>query len=203
MTSSRRPGEGNARAARADDRLELTYARKRQFDQFLASPDRTGPSSATYVYRTAADPLPAAEATPEPGDEDHAAGWIVLAGVLAAALPAAAVLWASLLALSSGFFGRSRGELEIRGDLVEVPEHLLGHRALEHRDERGERVDRERPARGRGRPGRASRSRAGRPWRASREAGRTPSSAGCARAAPRASAPRRASPPQPLTGSIE
>ncbi len=75
-------------------RLELTYARKRQFDQFLASPDRTGPSSATYVYRTAADPLPAAEATQQPGDEDHAAGWIVLGLVLAAALPAAAVLWA-------------------------------------------------------------------------------------------------------------
>ena len=42
-------------------------ARKRQFDQFLASPDQTGPSSATYVYRTAADPLPAAEATHRPG----------------------------------------------------------------------------------------------------------------------------------------
>lgn len=74
--------------------LELTYARKRQFDQFLMSPDRTGPSSARYVYRTAADPLPAAEATQQPGDEDHAAGWIVLGLVLAAALPAAAVLWA-------------------------------------------------------------------------------------------------------------
>jgi hypothetical protein len=73
--------------------LELTYARKRQFDQFLASPDRTGPSSATYVYRTAAAPQPAAEPTSQ-SDEDHTAGWIVLGLGLAAALPAAAVLWA-------------------------------------------------------------------------------------------------------------
>jgi hypothetical protein len=73
--------------------LELTYARKRQFDQFLASPDRTGPSSATYVYRTAAPRPQAAEEAPQ-GDDDHTAGWIVLGLGLAAALPAAAVLWA-------------------------------------------------------------------------------------------------------------
>jgi hypothetical protein len=73
--------------------LELTYARKRQFDQFLASPDRTGPSAATYVYRTAAPRPPTAEATPLT-DEDHTAGWVVLGLGLAAALPAAAVLWA-------------------------------------------------------------------------------------------------------------
>src|SRR5207237_1427942 len=41
-----------ARAIRA----ELTYARKRQYDMFLASPDPTGPGAATYVYRTAALP---------------------------------------------------------------------------------------------------------------------------------------------------
>ena len=74
-------------------RLELTYARKRQFDQFLASPDQTGPSSATYVYRTTA-PRPAAEATPSAGDEDQTVGWIVLGLLLLAALPAAAVAWA-------------------------------------------------------------------------------------------------------------
>lgn len=73
--------------------LELTYARKRQFDQFLASPDQTGPSSATYVYRTAAPPLPAAEATPPAGD-DHTSGWIVLGLVLVAALPIGAIVWA-------------------------------------------------------------------------------------------------------------
>jgi hypothetical protein len=75
-------------------KLELTYARKRQFDQFLASPDQTGPSSATYVYRTAAPPLPAAGANPQSGEEDHTVGWIVLGLGLVAALPAAAVLWA-------------------------------------------------------------------------------------------------------------
>ena len=74
--------------------LELTYARKRQFDQFLASPDQTGPSSATYVYRTTAPRPPAAEATPPAGDEDHTAGWIVLGLLVAAALPTAAVAWA-------------------------------------------------------------------------------------------------------------
>jgi hypothetical protein len=73
--------------------LELTYARKRQFDQFLVSPDQTGPSSATYVYRTAA-PRPAAEETPTAGDEDHTIGWIVLGLLLLAALPVAAVAWA-------------------------------------------------------------------------------------------------------------
>jgi hypothetical protein len=73
--------------------LELTYARKRQFDQFLKSPDQTGPSSATYVYRTAAAPQPAAEATPQ-SDEDHALGWIVLGLLLVATLPVAAVAWA-------------------------------------------------------------------------------------------------------------
>ena len=74
--------------------LELTYARKRQFDQFLASPDQTGPSSATYVYRTTAPRPPAAEATQPAGDEDHTAGWIVLGLLVAAALPTAAVAWA-------------------------------------------------------------------------------------------------------------
>jgi hypothetical protein len=73
--------------------LELTYARKRQFDQFLASPDQTGPSTATYVYRTAAPPKPAAEVVPQ-SDEDHTVGWIVLGLCLVAALPAAAVAWA-------------------------------------------------------------------------------------------------------------
>jgi hypothetical protein len=73
--------------------LELTYARARQFDQFLSSPDPTGPSSATYVYRTAA-PRPAAEPLAPSGDEDDTVGWIVLGLGLAAALPAAAVVWA-------------------------------------------------------------------------------------------------------------
>ena len=73
--------------------LELTYARKRQFDQFLSSPDQTGPSSATYVYRTAA-PRPSAEPAATSGDGDNTLGWIVLGLGLAAALPVAAVVWA-------------------------------------------------------------------------------------------------------------
>ncbi len=73
--------------------LELTYARKRQYDQFLASPDPTGTSSTTYVYRTtAAQPvLPAVGAG---GGADHTVGWIVLGLVLVAGVPAAAVIWA-------------------------------------------------------------------------------------------------------------
>jgi hypothetical protein len=73
--------------------LELTYARKRQFDQFLSSPDQTGPSTATYVYRTTA-PRAAAKPAAASGDEDNTVGWIVLGLGLAAALPAAAVVWA-------------------------------------------------------------------------------------------------------------
>jgi len=72
--------------------LELTYARKRQYDMFLASPDQTGPSSATYVFRTAA--LSRATAVSGPVAADHTLGWIVLAIGLAAAVPAAAVMWA-------------------------------------------------------------------------------------------------------------
>jgi hypothetical protein len=74
-------------------RLELTYARKRQFDQFLASPDRTGPSSAIYIYRTS-PPLRAETLIPYGEEEDHTVGWIVLGLGFAAAIPAAAVLWA-------------------------------------------------------------------------------------------------------------
>ena len=75
--------------------LELTYARKRQFDQFLASPDQTGPSSAKYVLRTAPKATtPTAGAATPSGDEDHMVGWIVLGLGLAAALPVAAVVWA-------------------------------------------------------------------------------------------------------------
>lgn len=88
-----RPSQ-NARAQLAEAiKLELTYARKRQYDQFLASPDATGHSSTTYVYRTA--PRPAAAASLESGGSgSNAMGWIALAVVLAAAVPVAAVVWA-------------------------------------------------------------------------------------------------------------
>jgi len=74
-------------------RLELTYARTRQFDQFLSSPDQTGHSSTTYVYKTAARPVAAAPSD-EGGSESHTMSWIALALLLAAGLPLAAVLWA-------------------------------------------------------------------------------------------------------------
>ena len=74
--------------------LELAYARKRQYDMFLASPEPTGPTSATYEYRTAL----AVRAAPGPGtseeEEDHTVGWIVLGLLLVAGVPAAAVIWA-------------------------------------------------------------------------------------------------------------
>jgi hypothetical protein len=74
--------------------LELTYARKRQYDQFLASPDTTGPSATTYVYRTA----PAVRAAPlgrtPDGGGDHTLGWIVLGLGLVLAVPVGAVIWA-------------------------------------------------------------------------------------------------------------
>ncbi len=74
--------------------LELAYARKRQYDMFLASPEQTGPSSTTYVYRTTAAVRPATPAAGSGGDEGHTAGWIVLGLLLVAGLPAAAVIWA-------------------------------------------------------------------------------------------------------------
>jgi hypothetical protein len=73
--------------------LELTYARKRQYDQFLSAADLSGHSSTTYVYRTA--PRPAAAAPLESsGSSSDTMGWIALAVLLAAALPVAAVVWA-------------------------------------------------------------------------------------------------------------
>jgi hypothetical protein len=74
--------------------LELAYARKRQYDMFLASPEQTGPSSMTYVYRTTAAVRPATPAAGSGGDAGHTAGWIVLGLLLVAGVPAAAVIWA-------------------------------------------------------------------------------------------------------------
>jgi hypothetical protein len=88
-----RPAQGPSALLAQTIRLELTYARKRQFDQFLASPDQTGPSSAIYVYRTS-PPLRPETIIPFGEEEDHTVGWIVLGLGFAAAIPAAAVLWA-------------------------------------------------------------------------------------------------------------
>jgi hypothetical protein len=74
--------------------LELTYARKRQYDMFLANPDQTGLSSTTYEYRTAAIAKPAPAAGTSGGGGDHTLSWIVLLLCLATAVPVGAVIWA-------------------------------------------------------------------------------------------------------------
>jgi hypothetical protein len=73
--------------------LELAYARKRQYDQFLASPDATGRSATTYIFRTTTASAPIVT-SPADSSDDNTLGWIVLGLVLAAGLPAAAVAWA-------------------------------------------------------------------------------------------------------------
>jgi hypothetical protein len=73
--------------------LELAYARKRQYDQFLSAADPSGHSSTTYVYRTAPRATSVAASSSDGGD-GNTIGWIALAVVLAAALPVAAVVWA-------------------------------------------------------------------------------------------------------------
>jgi hypothetical protein len=73
--------------------LELSYARKRQYDQFLSAADPTGKSSTIYIYRTAPRQVTAA-AVESSGSKGHTMGWVSLALVLAAGLPLAAVVWA-------------------------------------------------------------------------------------------------------------
>jgi hypothetical protein len=73
--------------------LELAYARKRQYDQFLAAADPTGRSSTTYVYRTSTRPVSAAPIETS-GSSGHTMGWVALGLLLAAGLPLAAVVWA-------------------------------------------------------------------------------------------------------------
>ena len=60
---------------------------------FLASPEPTGPSSTTYVYRTPSRAA-AATGTGEGAVPTHTLGWIVLGLLLAAGVPPAAVIWA-------------------------------------------------------------------------------------------------------------
>ena len=73
--------------------LELTYSRKRQYDQFLAGADPTGRSTTTYVYRTAPRPV-AASPIETSGSSDNTIGWVALGLLLALGLPVAAVVWA-------------------------------------------------------------------------------------------------------------
>jgi hypothetical protein len=72
--------------------LELTYARKRQYDQFLAAADPTGHSSTTYVYRTT--PRPATIHSFRVDSSSHTMGWVALVVMLAVALPVAVLVWA-------------------------------------------------------------------------------------------------------------
>jgi hypothetical protein len=74
--------------------LELTYARKRQYDQFLSAADASGHSSTTYVYRTAPRLVAAAPIETNGSSSNDTMGWIALAVLLAAAVPVAAVVWA-------------------------------------------------------------------------------------------------------------
>jgi hypothetical protein len=75
--------------------LELTYARQRQYDMYLASPDPTGPITASYVYRTVAAPRAEPLEPSSGGGESYDVIWLVLAGIgLLLAVPAAAVVWA-------------------------------------------------------------------------------------------------------------
>jgi hypothetical protein len=73
--------------------LELSYARKRQYDQFLSGADPTGKSSTIYVYRTAPRAVAAAPIESS-GSSGNTMGWIALGLLLAAGLPLAAVVWA-------------------------------------------------------------------------------------------------------------
>jgi hypothetical protein len=75
--------------------LELTYARQRQYDMYLASPDPTGPSSASYVYRTVATPRAEPLRPSSGGGDGNDVLWLVLAGIgLILAVPAAVLVWA-------------------------------------------------------------------------------------------------------------
>jgi hypothetical protein len=74
--------------------LELTYARRRQYDMFLANPDQTGPSTTTYEYRTAAPPRAAPAGGTSGGGGDHTLGWIVLGLGLVVSVPVGIVIWA-------------------------------------------------------------------------------------------------------------
>lgn len=93
VSAFRRRALGDRRSllARAID-TELTYARKRQYDMFLTSPDPTGPGTATYVYRTASAHRVTAISGKDKGGAN--VGLIVLAIGLALAVPAGVVVWA-------------------------------------------------------------------------------------------------------------
>lgn len=71
----------------------LTVARLRQYERFLGNPDPTGPSTTTYLYRTAAPPRAPAAVQPAAHGRDWTMTAAVAAGLLLAAGAALAV-WA-------------------------------------------------------------------------------------------------------------
>ena len=76
------------RAARA----ALTLARMRQYETYLGNPDPSGPNRTTYVYRSAARPLPPPVAVVAAPKRAWAAPIAVAAGLLLAAA-AGLVVW--------------------------------------------------------------------------------------------------------------
>lgn len=74
-------------------RTVLTFARTRQYRSFLGNPDPTGRSVTTYVYRTAARPVPPPVAAAHHSTRSWGSTLAVAAGLLLA-LAAAAFVWA-------------------------------------------------------------------------------------------------------------
>jgi hypothetical protein len=93
VTDRVRPSQSAADQLASTIDLELTYSRKRQYDQYLAGADSTGRSTTIYVYRTAPRPVVAAPIETS-GSSDNTIGWVALGLLLALGLPAAAVVWA-------------------------------------------------------------------------------------------------------------
>ena len=92
---ARPPAAAGRKLLRRTIAAYLRYARARQYLTFLANPDLTGPSEATYVYETAARRRAAAPAAgPGSGGLDVPLFVFVAAGVLGAA--GLVVLWAHL-----------------------------------------------------------------------------------------------------------
>ncbi len=90
-----RVGDVNAEGRgllRAAIRQTLTFARARQYEEFLGNPDPAGASLTAYVYRTTSPP----HAAPIAAVGAHRSSWVttvLIVGVIAAALVAGATLW--------------------------------------------------------------------------------------------------------------
>lgn len=85
----------SARTLRATILGYLRYARTQQYHTFLANPDPRGPSSATYVYDTAAAQRSAPQSEQRSSDDPAVPAAILLGGVALIGV-ALVVLWAHL-----------------------------------------------------------------------------------------------------------